>query len=131
MPAASPPVLRKFGLSVGGVFLAFAALSWWRGHVIAPAIMGTLGVPLVVLAVLVPTLLGPIERRWMAMAGVLGRINARVILTVLYYAVITPVGWLRRRSDDPLDRAMRDGRPSNWVQRERLPVDPARYRQQF
>ena len=32
----------------------------------------------------------------MRFAEVLGRINTRIILTVLYYLVITPVGLVRR-----------------------------------
>ncbi len=131
MPAPSRSALRRFGLSVGGVFLLLGTVSWWRGHVIAPRVMWTLGGPLVVGGLVAPALLAPVERVWMAMAEVLGRVNTRIILTVLFYLVITPVAWIRRLSGDPLDRTMRDGRASNWVKRERTPVDPARYRQQF
>ena len=53
-----------------------------------------------------PRLLAPVERGWMRFAEVLGRINTRIILTLLYCVVITPVGWIVRRwRDDPLDRA--------------------------
>jgi hypothetical protein len=131
MSQRSQPALRKFGLTVGGVFLLLGCVSWWRGHEVAPRVMWTLGAPLVVLGAVAPSLLGPVERAWMAMAEVLGRINTRIILTVLYFVVVTPLGWVRRRSADPLDRGMGDGNPSNWVVRPRGPVDPARYRQQF
>ena len=131
MPAPSRSALRRFGLSVGGVFLLLGSVSWWRGHVIAPRVMWALGGPLVVGGLVAPALLAPVERAWMAMAEVLGRVNTRIILTALFYLVITPVGWIRRVSGDPLDRTMRDGRPSNWVKRDRAPVDPARYRHQF
>jgi saxitoxin biosynthesis operon SxtJ-like protein len=127
----SPAALRKFGLSVGGVFLLLGAVSRWRGHTIAPALLATAGVLLVVPGLVAPAVLAPVERRWMQFAEVLGRINTRIVLTVLYYVVITPVGALRRRSADPLDRRMREPKPSNWVRRERGPVDPARYRHQF
>ena len=131
MREVTQPALRKFGLTVGGVFCLLGAVSWWRGHEVAPTIMWSLGAPLVLLGAVAPALLRPVERAWMAMAEVLGRINTRIILTALYFLVVTPVGWLRRRSEDPLDRRMRDGRPSTWVMRARGPVDPARYRQQF
>jgi Family of unknown function (DUF5989) len=39
MRDASPRALRKFGLTVGGVFLLLGAVSWWRGHLIAPRVM--------------------------------------------------------------------------------------------
>jgi hypothetical protein len=75
--------------------------------------------------------LGPVEKAWMRFAEVLGRINTRIILTVLYCLVMTPVGLLRRWLADPLDRKMRDGSSTVWVSRPRAPVDPERYRQQF
>ena len=125
------PALRKFGLTVGGVFLLLGAVSRWRGHEVAPLVMWTLGTPLVLLGAVAPSLLGPVERAWMAMAEVLGRINTRLILGAVYFLVVTPLGVVRRWRDDPLDRRMRDGEPSSWLRRERRPVDPARYRQQF
>jgi hypothetical protein len=131
MRDSSPRALRKFGLTVGGVFLLLGGVSWWRGHEIAPRIMWDMGGPLVVLGLVAPRLLDPVERAWMAMAEVMGRVNARIILTTIYYLVVTPIGVLRRRSADPLTRRMHDGTPSNWVKRERVPVDPARYRHQF
>ena len=131
MSELARPGLRKFGLTVGGAFLAIGAISAWRGHVVAPRVCFTLGSPLVVLGLVAPTFLAPVERVWMRFAEVLGRVNTRLILTVLYYAVMTPVGLVRRWHEDPLDRRLRDGRASSWIPRERGPVDPARYRQQF
>jgi hypothetical protein len=86
---------------------------------------------LVVPALIAPRILAPVERWWMRFAEALGRVNTRIILTVLYCLVITPVGLVRRLVGDPLDRRMRDGRSSVWILRPRAPVDPERYRQQF
>ena len=130
-PSRSAAELRRFGLTVGGIFVLLALVSWWRGHVHPPAVMGTLGGTLVVLGLVVPRALGPVEYWWMRGAHVLGEINARIILTVLFYLVVFPVGWVVRRFRDPLDRALDDGRPSFWVKRETGPVDRSRYEQQF
>ena len=131
MPGASSSELRRFGLIVGGIFVLLGTISWWRGRVWPPAILLTVGVLLVVPGLVAPTLLGPVQRVWMRAAVVLGEVNARIILTVFFYLVIAPVGWvLRTFFRDPLDRKL-DGRESNWIRRERQPVDPARYEQQF
>jgi hypothetical protein len=62
----------------------------------------------------------------------LGEVNGRIILTVLFYLVIAPVGFvLRTFFRDPLDRSLEDGKSSNWIKRPREPLDPARYEQQF
>ena len=131
MRQPTQPALRKFGLTVGGVFLLLGTVSWWRGHEVAPRVLWTLGTPLVVLGAVAPSLLGPVERAWMAMAEVLGGINTRLILGAVYFLIVTPMGLVRRWRGDPLDRRMRDGQTSNWVRREPRPVDPARYRHQF
>jgi ABC-type xylose transport system permease subunit len=131
MTARSRAELRKFGLVVGGLFGLVGTVSWWRGHVVAPRVCWTLGGPLVVAGLVAPMLLAPVERVWMRFAEALGAVNARIILTALYYVVVTPIAWMRRRAGDPLDRRLHDGTASSWVLRERRPVDPARYRQQF
>jgi hypothetical protein len=135
MPAApaarTAAELRRFGLTVGGAFLLLALVSWWRGHVVPPLVMAGLGAGLVLPGLVAPRMLARVERSWMRFAEVLGRINTRIILTVLYALVFTPVGLLRRAFGDPMDRRMRDGRASTWVRRPPAPPDPARYRQQF
>ena len=132
-PAAprSPAELRRFGCTVGGVFLLLGAISWWRGHAIPPLIFGTLGTLLVVPGLIVPVVLGPVERAWMAFAGFLGAVNTRILLTLVYVVVVTPIGFFRRWSDDPLDRGLGTDATSHWVPRERQPVDPESYRKQF
>ena len=123
--------LRKFGLTVGGAFAVFGAISWWRGHVLPPRVLWTLAALLIVPGAIAPTLLGPVQRAWMAFATVLGHVNTRIILTVLFYLVLTPVGLIMRLFRDPLDRSLRDRSTSQWIKRESQPVEPGRYERQF
>ncbi len=123
--------LRKFGLTVGGVFLVLGTVSWLRDHELAPKILWSFGALLVGPGVVAPRALAGVERVWMRMAGVLGHVNARIILTLVYFVMMTPVGVVLRLFRDPLDRGLDDGRESNWTKRAVEPVDPARYEQQF
>jgi len=123
--------LRKFGLTVGGIFLLLGLVSWYRGHVLPPRVLWTVGILLIAPALIAPGWLDPVERGWMRMAAVMGEINSRIILTVLYYLVLAPVGLVMRLFRDPLDRRLDDGRPTSWIKRTPEPVDPARYQQQF
>lgn len=131
MTVPSRAQLRKFGLVVGGVFVLLAGVSAWRGHDLLPRALGALGGTLVLGGALAPGLLAPVERAWMALAHVLGRINTALILGLLYFLVFTPVGWLRRMLADPLDRRMGQDRSSHWVPREARGADIDRYRHQF
>ena len=131
MSGGVTPGLRRFGLLVGGVFLVLAVVSRWRGHTLPPVVLAALGVALVVPALVAPQLLAPVERGWMRGAVILGEVNSRILLTVLFYLVIAPVGFVRRRFRDPLNRSLRDGEATNWIRRPPAAVDPARYERQF
>ena len=94
MSTVTPAQLRRFGLVVGGVFVLLGGWSWWRGHSVVPGVLWTVGCPLMVCGCLAPQLLAPVERRWMAFAHVLGRINTTVILSLLYFLMFAPIGFL-------------------------------------
>ena len=129
--AKTPRELRKFGCSVGGVFLLLGTISAWRGHVVAPRVLWTLGGLLLTPGLLWPRLLGPIEAGWMRVAAALGYVNIRVILTAMFYGVMTPLGWAIRRFRDPMDRSLDDSQPSHWKRRERSAAGVESYRHQF
>jgi len=132
MPGASASELRRFGLTVGGMFLLLGLVSWWRGHVLPPRVFWTLGVLLVVPGLVAPAILGPVQRAWMRGGAMLGEVNSRILLTVFFYLVVAPFGFvLRTFVRDPLDRSMRGGEQSNWIKRKPVPLDRARYEQQF
>jgi len=132
MPGASSSELRRFGLTVGGIFLLLGGLSRWRGHTWPPIVFATVGTLLVVPGLVAPLVLGPVQRVWMRFAMILGEVNSRIILTVFFYLIIAPVGWvLRTFVRDPLDRALDPNRKSDWIKRTPQPLDRARYEQQF
>ena len=127
----SSRALRRFGLQLGGFFVLFGAGSWWRGHAHRAFVFWAIGATLVLVALVAPRALAGVERGWMRLGERLGQITAPIVLSVLYYLLVTPIGFVIRRFRDPLDRALADGRDSEWIPRETGPVDVARYRDQF
>ena len=87
--------LRKFGLTVGIVLAAIGTLLFYfeKSSAIYFIIIGGL---LILLGILLPQLLKPLNKIWMGLAIVLGFIMTRVILTTLFYLVITPIGLLAK-----------------------------------
>ena len=87
--------LRKFGLTVGIIFVAIGVLLFYfeKSSAIYFTVIGGL---LILLGILLPQLLKPINKVWMGLAIVLGFIMTRVILTTLFYLVITPIGFLAK-----------------------------------
>ena len=87
---------RRFGVTVGLAFLVLAALTTWRGHVLAAQILGGLGASLTLAGLLIPTRLGPVERAWMGLAHAISRVTTPIVMAAMYFGIMTPVGLLRR-----------------------------------
>lgn len=112
---------RSFGLSVGGVLIAIAAFLAWRGRIDRAVALGGIGVVLVVLGRFAPRLLKYPSMVWWKFATILGYVNARIILTIAFLLVLTPMGLLWRIiGKDPLAR-----RRKNW---SGWSPSPARFR---
>lgn len=99
--------LRQFGLLVGGVF---AVIGLWpvvfRSE--SPRLWATiLGSLLIVLGAIVPQSLKQAYKGWMKVGHVLGSINTKIILGIIYYLLITPMGLVMRlMGKDPMHRAL-------------------------
>ena len=87
---------RRFGLTVGGAFAVLAAITWWRGHQLTMYVFGSLGSVLILAGLIVPTYLGPVERAWMALAHAISKVTTPIVMSLMYFVVLTPVGLLRR-----------------------------------
>jgi hypothetical protein len=96
---------RSFGISVGGVLCAIALLLAWRGRIGRAEVIGVVGVVLLVLGLLRPALLKYPSDAWWALAGVLAWVNTRVILSLAFFFVLTPIGLVwRLLGRDPMAR---------------------------
>jgi len=111
---------RSFGLSVGGVLLLIATVSFWRGGLRTAEVIGAIGTVLVVLGHFAPGLLKWPSAVWWRFAMILGYVNARIILTVIFVVILTPMGLVWRLIGlDPLARGRQ--RWPGWI------PHPARY----
>src|SRR5215510_7048838 len=99
--------LRSFGLMVGGIFTLIGV--WpavWRGQ--PPRLWSLLlGGLLMALALIRPRSLAQVYHLWMTVGALLGWINTRIVLGVLFYGLFTPVGlFMRLRGKDPMRRTL-------------------------
>lgn len=101
--------LRRFGLLTGAIVAVLFGLllPWIFGH-------GYLRWPWIVAGVLwvwgllVPATLHPVYRGWMAFGHVLGWINTRIILGIMFYLMFVPAGFIMKLlRKDPMARKLR------------------------
>ncbi len=118
---------RQFGFLFAAVFTLVAFWPLWPPR--TPDLYWLLGAGAwLTVALVYPKGLAPLYRAWMAFGHVLGWINTRVILGLVFFVVVTPIGLIMRLlGKDPL-RLCRSA--SYWIARDR-PLDPQSLRNQF
>jgi hypothetical protein len=87
----SDEAVKKTGISVGVVLILISLLLWYldKASFIYFSITGGL---FVILAFISIPILRPFHKLWMMLALLMGFVMSRVILTILYYIVLTPIG---------------------------------------
>ena len=99
---------REFGLLVGAILAAFGA--WWvyreKFAAVRPWFLGV-GALLLLLGAVAPKALALPYRGWMRLAELLARVITTLILAIVFFVVVTPIGlWKRLRGWDPLERRL-------------------------
>ena len=120
---------RKFGLTVGAAFLVLGGIAWWRGKQTTSTVLLSLGGALVVAGLVVPTLLGPVERGWMGLAHLISRVTTPIFMGIVYFVAITPIGFIRRLAGSPI--WPRERTASRWEPHTPAVADPERMERQF
>jgi len=114
--------LRRFGLAVGTVLVLVALAILWRGGWVpgtGARWLAGLGAALVVLGLAAPATLRPLYRGWMGLALVLGHVMTRVLLTLVFFLLVTPIGVVRRAvRRDPIEKSPAPDLQSYWIRRD-------------
>ncbi|CAA9210411.1 MAG: Nodulation protein nolO [uncultured Chthoniobacterales bacterium] len=126
----SPRALRRFGFTMGIVAGVITALLIRR----YPAVAMTTGVVAVLFAAagqFAPTSLAAIHRIWMQISLAMGWVMTRVILTLVFFLVLTPVGLLQRLAGKrAFEVAFRTPENTYWKGRE-TPFERESYERQY
>jgi len=128
---SSKKELRKFGLTMGIVLALFNGFIWWRGkdyyfYFFIPSIL------FILLGLIVPLILKPFHKVWMSLAVIMSWFMTRVILSILFYLGITPMGLLARLfGKDFLSRKFnKNTSNSYWIPKEII-KNKSDYERQF
>ncbi len=110
--------LKKFGLFMGAVlFLGSLYLLWKQQQTYAVGGFVLAGV-FTVLAFVGPAVLKPFQRAWLAMAVVMGFVMSRIIVSAVFYGMVTPIGLTGRLAGKKfLDLKMDKAASSYWIRR--------------
>jgi len=128
---SGPRDLRKFGITMAVAFAAIGALFIWRGASEARWLFWLSGAFLL-LGLVAPVILRPVQKVWMAFAITLGWVMTRVILVLVFYVGITPIAFIARLVGKRfLDLGFEPERESYWVDYPESDRGKDRYLSQF
>jgi len=106
---------RSFGLTFAAAFAALGAISLWRGLGHGAWDLG-LAVGFLTVAAFAPGTLGPLNRAWAWVGRALNRVVSPLLILVLFYGVVTPVGLAMRAVGKDSLRLRRDPHSSSyWI----------------
>jgi len=109
------PSNRSFGWTFTGVFALGAFFYPWVLALAAASAVVTLARE---------QWLTPLNRAWMKLGELLGRVVSPIVLGVIFYGVFTPVGFVMRLAGrDIMRRRFEPGSASYWI--DRNPPGPA------
>ena len=122
---------RSFGVVFAVVFALIAALSWYNG--------GThwhwwlSGAALFAVVTLAhPSLLAPLNRLWTKFGLLLAAVVSPVVLGLVFYLCITPIGFLMRLfGKDPMRLKLEPEAGTYWIRREPPGPPPESLKKQF
>jgi len=126
------PSNRSFGFLFAVVFVCLSLFSAYRGASTALVIgWFTSGVIMGLVAVFAPTLLTPLNKIWMKLGEIMGKIVNPLVLGIIFFVLISPVALFTRLFGRDELRLKKLNIGSYWV--DRRPPGPAgdSYKNQF
>jgi len=127
----TPTELRKFGLTIGGL-LTIIGIILIILHAKHKLIFSGLGFLFMFVGLTFPKTLKWIYKLWMGLSVVLGFFSTRVILSLLFYFVLTPINFLHKFTGKKfLDLKIEKSTTTYWRKRPLGTFDRSRYEKQF
>ncbi len=106
--------LREFGLTIGVILVILGVIALWRGKEFYLYLL-SIGGAFIVFGLFLPKVLLPLQKIWMSLSIIIGFFMSRVILSVVFYLVLTPIGLVMRLlGKDILDQKIDKSKNSYW-----------------
>ena len=123
--------LKKFSIVMFTALVAIGTISLLR-HKEYYSWFYLLGILFFLLGLVATNLLKPIYVFWMRLAFILGWINTRLLLLLIFYFVFTPMGLVMRLfGADLLDRKIEKEKKSYWRAKDKKQFSFLNYEKQF
>jgi hypothetical protein len=122
---------RKFGITIGVVFIVISSYLFWKLMISASYFLG-FGILFIALGLFLPGMLKYLYMVWMGFATLLGYFMSRVILSIAFFILFMPIGlFIKLIGKDLLSQKINKNTSSYWIKRERNTFDPKSAENQY
>lgn len=123
--------LRNFALTISAVLFVIAVLVFlFSEYPQRSYYFAVIALFILIIGLTSPLLLKPFHTLWMGIALIVGWFISRILLTVIFFIVLTPIGlFMRLLGKDPLDKKIEPEKQSYWIKKQK--TSPPRYDKQF
>ena len=124
--------LRQFGITIGVVLVLLSGIFFLKGKDLYTSLLA-ISLIFLFLGLICPKVLKPIQKVWMSLAIVIGWFMTRLIMIILFFLIVTPIGIIGRLLKKQfLDLGFKkDNKDSYWIPHSAAADDIARYEKQF
>jgi hypothetical protein len=122
---------RAFGLVMAAACFVIASFGFWAATSRWPYWLAG-AIAFALLAWMRPAVLSPLNRLWFRLGLLMHRVVNPLIMALLFFVVITPMGLLMRACGKrPLELKFQRGAPSYWIARDRGELRPRHMADQY
>ena len=124
--------LRQFGIALSVILGVFGTIHFFKGHGSAYPWFFALAIVFLFLGILIPKSLKQVFTIFTKIAHAIGWFNTRVILIVVYYIILTPIGLVMKMfGKDILDIKSKQNKETYWRERKTIKTDANQLTKQF
>jgi hypothetical protein len=122
--------IRSFGITIG-IILFIISVTLFYYDKSSYQIIAYIGGGFIALGTIIPILLKPVYILWMTFAILLGWVMTRVILIIIFYFIMTPIGLLTRLLGEDFLALKKSNSGSYWNNRDQSVELNQDYEKQF
>ncbi len=113
------PSERRFGSLFTAIFVLMACYGYflkdWGGSI--TTLLGTIAALLALVTILAPRRLASLNKAWFLLGELLGKIVSPIVLGIIFFGVLTPIGCISRVFGRDELRLKKQSVDSEWIER--------------
>ncbi len=125
------PSNRKFGLTFSFIFILFFLYFFLTSDFYFTYIFLFFSIIFLFFGIIFPNYLSKLNKAWMILGLLLGKIVNPIVLGIIYFGLFTPIGLFRKIIGKDELRLKPKNLNSYWQQREKVDITPDTFKDQF